>query len=144
MLERVLSNIPSPNGLVLSTDDSHLFVAVTRSNAIWRAPFVLDGGVSKVGVFLNLSGGSGPDGLAIDLEGGLVVAQPGLGILRFDVRGVLTHFVELPPGTSSSNIAFERHDSSRMIIVDSATGKVYAVDMPFGGRGAQEKAGMPY
>lgn len=42
---------------------------------------MLDGGVSKVGVFLNLSGGGGPDGLAVDVEGGLIVAQPGLGVL---------------------------------------------------------------
>ncbi|KAL1903041.1 hypothetical protein Sste5346_000954 [Sporothrix stenoceras] len=95
-IERVLSDIPSPNGLVLANDASKLFVAVTRSNTIWRAPFVPDGGVSKVGVFLNLSGGGGPDGLAMDLEGGLVVAQPGLGVLRFDDSGVLTNFIQLP------------------------------------------------
>ncbi|OAA56730.1 Six-bladed beta-propeller, TolB-like protein [Niveomyces insectorum RCEF 264] len=76
--ERVLSNMPSPNGLVLAADGSRLFFAVTRSNAIWRAPFVPDGGVSKVGVFLNLSGGGGPDGVAVDAEGGLIVAQPGI------------------------------------------------------------------
>ncbi|KAJ5686161.1 lactonase drp35 [Penicillium majusculum] len=81
IVERVLSNIPSPNGLVLTTDATRLFVAVTRTNAIWRAPFVLDGGVSKVGVFLNLSGGGGPDGLAVDVEGGLIVAQPGFHLV---------------------------------------------------------------
>ena len=132
-LERVLSNIPSPNGLVLSTDATRLFVAVTRANAIWRAPFVLDGGVSKVGVFLNLSGGGGPDGIAVDVKEGLIVAQPGLGVLRFDSRGVLTHFAELPRDSSPSNIAFERNRSCRMYITDSAGGNIYVVDMPFCG-----------
>lgn len=133
MLERVLSNIPSPNGLVLSADATRLFVAVTRANAIWRAPFVLDGGVSKVGVYLSLSGGGGPDGIAIDADDGLIVAQPGLGVLRFDYRGVLTHFIDLPHGSSASNIAFERHDSRRMFITDSSSGKIFVVDMPFAG-----------
>ncbi|CAK7243613.1 MAG: hypothetical protein STHCBS139747_005139 [Sporothrix thermara] len=137
-IERVLSNIPSPNGLVLSPDASRLFVAVTRSNTIWRAPFVPDGGVSKVGVFLNLSGGGGPDGLAVDVEGGLIVAQPGLGVLRFDVSGILTHFVQLPKGSSISNIAFEHHESQRLWMTDSATGAIFTVDMPFSGYGAQE------
>ncbi|KAF4764623.1 hypothetical protein HAV15_001156 [Penicillium sp. str.  len=69
IVERVLSNIPSPNGFVLTTDATRL------------APFVLDGGVSKVGVFLNLSGGGGPGGLAVDVEGGLIVAQPGFHLV---------------------------------------------------------------
>jgi gluconolactonase len=138
ILERIVSNIPSPNGLVLSADGKCLFIAVTRSNTIWRAPFVLDGGFSKVGVFLNLSGGGGPDGITVDVEGGLIVAQPGLGVLRFDTRGMLTHFVELPPGSSPSNIAFESHESSRMVITDSASGKIYVTDMPFAGYGSQE------
>lgn len=132
-LERVLEHIPSPNGLVLSADASRLFVAVTRANAIWRAPFVQDGGVSKVGVYLNLSGGGGPDGITTDADEGLIVAQPGLGVLRFDSRGVLTHFIELPRGSSPSNIAFERHGSCRMVITESAGGHIFVVNMPFPG-----------
>jgi gluconolactonase len=132
-LERVLNNIPSPNGLVLSPDESRLFVAVTRANAIWRLPFVADGGVSKVGVFLNLSGGGGPDGLAVDVEGGLIVAQPGLGVLRFDDAGMLTHFIETPEGTSASNIAFGGPDNTNLFITDSAAGRILSVPMPIAG-----------
>jgi gluconolactonase len=133
ILERVLSNIPSPNGLVLSTEATRLFVAVTRANAIWRVPFVLDGGVSKVGVFLNLSGGGGPDGLAIDVEGGLIIAQPGLGVLRFNAAGDLTHFVQLPRESSPSNVAFDPLQRHRMVITDSANGIIYEVIMPVAG-----------
>lgn len=137
ILERVLPHIPSPNGLVLRVDGRCLYVAVTRSNAVWRVPFMLDGGVSKVGVFLNLSGGGGPDGLAMNSEGGLVVVQPGIAILRFDARGVLTPFVELSTDTYSSNIAFESYHT-RMVIVDSANGKIYTVIMPFPIHGSRE------
>lgn len=132
-LERVLGNIPSPNGLAFAPDYSRLFVAVTRANAIWRLPFLKDGGTSKVGVFLNLSGGGGPDGLTVDSAGGLVVAQPGLGVLRFDIAGRLTHFVEVPDGASASNIVFGKADTTTLYITDSTMSRILAVEMPFPG-----------
>ena len=132
-LERVLGNIPSPNGLAFSLDHSRLFVAVTRANAIWRLPFLGDGGISKVGVFLNLSGGGGPDGMGVDSAGGLVVAQPGLGVLRFDIAGRLTHFVDVPDGASASNVTFGKTDPKTLYITDSATCRILGVDMPFPG-----------
>ncbi len=92
-----------------------------------------DGGVSKVGVFVNLSGGGGPDGLALDTDGGLIVAQPGLGILRFSSRGLLTHFVEVPEGSSASNIAFVAPDSREMVVTDSANSRILKLEMPYGG-----------
>jgi len=50
-------------GLALSPDEKLLYVAVTRANQVWRLPLHPDGTTSKVGVFLNLSGGlAGPDG----------------------------------------------------------------------------------
>ena len=52
-----------------------LYVAVTRANAIWRVPLTRDGHVTKVGTFIQMSGGGGPDGLAIDEEGNLAVAH---------------------------------------------------------------------
>jgi len=52
---------------------------VTRANQIWRLPLHPDGTTSKVGAFITLSGGGGPDGMAIDEDGGLAVAHVGLG-----------------------------------------------------------------
>jgi sugar lactone lactonase YvrE len=64
-LERLLDNIPSPNGLVLSLDESTIYLNVTRDNAVWRVPLLPDGSAFKVGAFIRLSGGGGPDGLAV-------------------------------------------------------------------------------
>ena len=63
-LDYLLANVPSPNGIVLDVAERVLFVAATRGNEGWRVPLQADGGVSKVGRFLTLSGTSGPDGLA--------------------------------------------------------------------------------
>ena len=49
VLNCLLDKTPSPNGLVLLKDESALYLAVTRANAVWRIPFMLDGGISKVG-----------------------------------------------------------------------------------------------
>jgi gluconolactonase len=73
----LLDNIPSPNGLVMNRDESALFVAVTRGNCVWRVPFLRNGDVAKVGVYLQLSGGGGPD-VALD-EHGRLRSHVGLG-----------------------------------------------------------------
>src|SRR5262245_27057796 len=57
-LECLISNGVSPNGLVLDLHEQCLYVAMTRDNAIWRAPLPAAGGVSKVGRFCTMFGTS--------------------------------------------------------------------------------------
>ncbi|HYG53987.1 MAG TPA: SMP-30/gluconolactonase/LRE family protein, partial [Burkholderiales bacterium] len=68
------NRIASPNGLVL--DKNILYVAATRANAVLRLPLAPAGTVACMGVYLQLSGGRGPDGMAMDEAGGLAVAHP--------------------------------------------------------------------
>lgn len=132
-LDMLLSNVPSPNGIVITPDQRQMFVAATRSNAVWRVPLV-DGRPTKVGTFLQLSGGlAGPDGLALDCEGGLVVCQVGIGLLRFDAQGALTHFVPSPPGAIWTNIAFGGERNDMLHVVDSSQGLIHVVAMPAAG-----------
>ena len=84
-LEVLLFDIPSPNGLVLNLDETALYVAVARANAVWRVPQTPDGGVTKVGLWLQLSGDlAGPDDLTLDEMGDVIVAHPGTGVWRTD------------------------------------------------------------
>ncbi len=53
-LDLLLSNVPSPNGIVLSPDERFLFVAATRGNCVWRMPLLADGSVSKTGAVLHV------------------------------------------------------------------------------------------
>src|SRR5690349_8904756 len=78
-LDCLLANGPSPNGLALSPDEEVLFVAMTRDNAIWRLPLLADGSTAKVGRFASFHGTSGPDGMAMDAAGNLLVAHASLG-----------------------------------------------------------------
>jgi gluconolactonase len=128
----LVNTIPSPNGIVLDLHERALYVAVTRGNAVWRVPLMIDGGVSKVGLAIQLSGGlGGPDGIALDAEGGLVVAHIGLGVWRFDHLGRPTHFIAPPVGHFVTNVAFK---GKQLFMTESETGHILVADMPYPGK----------
>ncbi len=128
----LVNTIPSPNGIVLDLHERVVYVGVTRANAVWRIPLMIDGGVSKVGLAIQLSGGlGGPDGIALDAQGGLVVAHIGLGVWRFDHLGRPTHFIEPPVGHFVTNIAFK---GKQLFMTESETGHILVADMPYAGK----------
>lgn len=134
-LDCLIATVPSPNGIVLNPAETQVYVAVTRANAVWRLPLMRDGGVSKAGLWLQLSGGvAGPDGLALDAEGGLVVCHPGIGVWRFDARGRPTHLIPLADDQFGSNAAFGGPDRRTVYITDSATGSILCCELPVAGR----------
>lgn len=125
----LLDNVPSPNGLVVDASGSTVFVAVTRDNAVWRAPVMADGSVTKVGRFVQLSGGVGPDGLALDAEGRLLVAHLGVGVVwLFDARGVPIGYLYPPSGSSPTNVTFVP-GTAQVIVTESETGCLLTADL---------------
>lgn len=138
-LEMLLSNVPSPNGIVLSPDERFLFVAATRGNCVWRMPLLADGSVSKAGQFFTSYGPSGPDGLAVDESGRLLVANPGLAYVwvlnsRAEPETVLTG----PPGASITNLAFGGPRRTTLYCTDSTHGKVLRAEMEVPGARVHE------
>lgn len=133
-LDQLLNNVPSPNGIVLSPDERFLFVAATRGNSVWRMPLLSDGSVSKVGQFFTSYGPSGPDGLAMDVSGRLLVANPGLAYVW-----VLSHWAEPeeiltgPKGASLTNMAFGGKDRKTLYCTDSTNGNILMADMSVAG-----------
>jgi gluconolactonase len=134
-LELVADKIPSPNGLVLNAQETILYLAVTRANAVWRLPLLPDGTVSRAGVFIQLSGGRGPDGLAIDERDGLAVAHPDMGaVWVFNHRGEPLYRIQSPRSDLVTNVAYGGPDRKTLYIVDSAAGCILAADLPTPGR----------
>ena len=132
-LDLVIGGIPSPNGVALDRDGKFIFVAVTRANQVWRGPLLADGSVSKVGAFRTFFGASGPDGMAVDVENGLVVAHASLGgALLVNARGEVTHFVRSPPGSIVTNIAY-RPGTSTLVMTESESGSILEADLPAAG-----------
>ncbi len=131
----LLDTVPSPNGLVLDHDERVLFVAATRDNAVWRAPLDADRtSVSKVGRFVSLFGTSGPDGLALDGAGRLLVAHASLGsVFVFAPNGELVARLRSTAGTTCTNLALRadpRTGGTRVHITESGTGTVLVADLP--------------
>ncbi|OZI16586.1 SMP-30/gluconolactonase/LRE family protein [Bordetella genomosp. 7] len=132
-LDLLLSNGPSPNGIALDPSGHVLYVAMTRANAVWRAPVLADGSLSKVGAFRTFFGTSGPDGLAVDQDGRLVVAHASLGgAFVLNPRGEVTHFVRSPAGGTVTNVAF-RPGTSTLVMTESQTGTVLTATLPAAG-----------
>jgi gluconolactonase len=132
VLQQVTDRIPSPNGLVLDKSEKTLYLAVTRANAVWRLPFAPDGTVVRMGVHLQLSGGRGPDGMALDEAGGLAVAHPDMGaVWLFNHRGEPTYRVQSCRSDVVTNVAFK---GDELYITDSGAGCVLRAKVPVAGR----------
>lgn len=124
-LDLLLGNIPSPNGVALSPDQKVLYLAVTRGNCVWRVPLLPDGSVAKVSQFFTSYGPSGPDGLAVDATGRLLVANPGLGyVWVLNARAEPELVLRGPAGASITNLAFGGTDSRTLYVTDSSNGTV--------------------
>lgn len=142
-LDLLLDNVPSPNGVALSPDGRVLYLAVTRGNCVWRVPLMADGSVSKVSQFFTSYGPSGPDGLAVDTEGNLLVCNPGLGYVW-----LLNHRAEpitvwrSPKGMSTTNIAFGGPDRRTVFCTESVSGSILTASAPNAGLPLSRLQGM--
>jgi gluconolactonase len=131
----LIDKVPSPNGLVLSKDEKTLFLAVTRANQVWRVPLHPDGSTSKVGAFITMSGGSGPDGMALADDGSLVVCHVGLGsVWVFDRLGEPRQRLVSCEELSVTNVAFGGAGNSTLFITESDSGTILTADAGIAGR----------
>lgn len=130
ILTCLIDTVPSPNGLVLDLEEHVLYLAVTRANAVWRLPLSPSGRVNKAGLFLQFSGGrSGPDGLALTAQNGVVVCQTGMGLVWIhDALGRPIAVVRSPRGLGTTNCAFGGPELRSLFITESDTGTILKVD----------------
>lgn len=127
----LVDTIPSPNGIVVDPEESFLLVAVTRANQVWRIPLPQSGITTKVGVFVNLHGGpGGPDGLALDCDGNLLICHTGFGsVWRVSpVAEPLDRIVSCA-GVGTTNLAFGGPDNRSLFITESRTGSILRVEL---------------
>lgn len=134
-LDCLLDCIPSPNGLVMDLDEHALYVAATRANAIWKVPLLRNGQVGKVGTFIQMSGGGGPDGLALDARGGLCIAHVGLGtVWCMDALGQPALRIQSPEGLHATNVAFGGPGGRTLYITESSSACILRVDLDVAGK----------
>jgi gluconolactonase len=129
-LDALIINAPSPNGLVLSVDEKFLYVAMTRGNCVWRMPLFPDGSIGKAGQFFTSYGPSGPDGMAMDEAGRLIVCNPGLGwAWVLNARAEPVEVLRSIAGASLTNVAFGRLDRRIAYFTESVSGTILCAEM---------------
>jgi len=134
-LDCLVANVPSPNGLVMDPKETMLYVAVTRANAAWRVPIRPDGSVHRVGLFCQLIGGWGPDGMAVDAEGNVLMAHAGgAAVWVWSPEGLpLYRVVACDGGKLTTNMAYGGKDNRSLFITNSFSNNVLVAEMPYPG-----------
>lgn len=134
--ELLLANVPYPNGIVLNLEETHILVAATRANAVWRLASSLDPKRQMAGTFIQLSGGlAGPDGLALDEEGNLAVVHAQFGsVWLFDRWGEPLLRVRSKTGRALTNLAYGGPDRCTLFILEADTGSILTARMPVPGK----------
>ncbi len=129
----LLDNVPSPNGLVMNRDETAIYRRRDARQRVWRVPLLRAGGVGKVGMFIQLSGGGGPDGLALDDEGRLLIAHFGIGcVWVLSAHGEPVYRINSCGSAHITNLAFGGADGRTLHITDSGAGAILAarLDVP--------------
>jgi gluconolactonase len=131
-LQCLIDNVPSPNGLVFNVRETALFLAVTRTSAVWRIPLPEAGTqtgawstnpIGAVSQFTQLYT-PGPDGLALDEEGNLVIAHPTAGLVW-----VISKF-----GVPLFQIKSCCKEMTTLFIVESKSASILTVSLPVSGK----------
>jgi len=112
-----------PNGLVLSPDESILYVADTSAGVM---AFDVDAAGSLSSERTFVAEVPSADGMAIDAAGNLFVAAED-GVRVYSTRGDLWGTIETPNGNSPANCAFGGADARRLYI--TARDTLYAVTL---------------
>ncbi len=136
-LDCLIDTCPSPNGLVFNPEETSLYVAMTRGNAIWRLPLTIDDATTKVGIFTQLAGGvSGADGLAIDVDGRLAVCDAGNGcVWVFSKWGEPVYRIRsCTGGRTMTNLAYGGPDNKSLFMTESDTGHILRAELDVAGR----------
>ncbi|HSV78593.1 MAG TPA: SMP-30/gluconolactonase/LRE family protein [Ramlibacter sp.] len=135
-LDLLCGDLAGPNGLVLNKQETVLHVAVTHTNCVIRIPLRPHyGGIGRVGMFIRLSGSpAGPDGMAIDQNGNIVVVHAGFGtVWVFSPFGEPLWRINSCAGIRTTNVAFGGPEGRTLFITEAEQGVILKVDLPVPG-----------
>ena len=127
-LARIDTGLQFPNGIIVSPDDSRLYVAASGTNNILRYKLNADGSFGPKEIFHqfhNPKGKGEPDGMAWDERGNLYVAHWGSWSVRvLNPKGEQIRKIDVP-GEHVTNVCFGGPDGKTLYITEVETGAVY-------------------
>ncbi len=136
-LHRIDGGMGFPNGIVLR--DEQLYVAETLRSCVWIYDIVAPGEATNRRLFCRQPHVPdvpvcGPDGMAFDTEGNLLVAHYGSGfVFVYDRQGVAVDRI-VCGGVAPTNVCFGGIDHSTLFITVDDTDEMVAVDWGVAGQ----------
>lgn len=135
MIRTAATGLATPNGLGLSPDGKTAYVAETQTGNIWRLAVTGAGEFGEKELLYSIAGQGGFDGLAIDGNGNVCVAQLGAsGILVVSPEGEKVGFVPVPDNDLFvTRICFGGEDMRDAWICSAGRGRLYKMRWPHPG-----------
>jgi sugar lactone lactonase YvrE len=141
----VAQDLSFPNGIVITPDGKTLIVGETTAHRLTAFDLQPDGSLTNRREYAQLPGDVHPDGIALDAEGAVWLANPeGQGVLRVLAGGEIVERVELdtegyavllggPQRRHLFICASDSHDPAEIARKPSATLRVVEVEVPGAG-----------
>jgi sugar lactone lactonase YvrE len=118
----VATGLAVPNGLAFLPDGSTLVVSETMGSRILALPTEADGSLGAPSVFADLGEHRHPDGLCVDVEGGVWVGCYDTGeFLRVVAGGAVTHRVAIDRGWAIAPALGGPDGRTLYLVVDETT-----------------------
>ena len=141
---QVGDDVMFPNGMVISPDGKHLIVGETFAQRLSVFDIDAGGGLSHHGIFAQVDG-CNPDGIALDAEGAVWVADPvGLRVLRVFEGGRVDREIPLGPrgayacalgGPGRRTLFILTNTSSGPAMASKRDGRIEAIEVDVPGAG---------
>ena len=129
--ELLLDGIAHPNGIAVDRQARRVYVAAMRANDIVCADLQPGFGATRVRNFVRLSGGLGPDGLALDPDGRLAVAHFQFGcVWLYDSKGEPVGRIRLERGSLPTSVTFGGPDHHVLYVAEAGTGTIQIAELP--------------
>ncbi len=127
---KLVENMKAPNGVILSKDESTLFVAAMGEQRVVRYPILEPGRIGEGRTFYEFDPGSeerhGGDGMTIDVNGNFYFAQfRGRSVHAVSPHGELLGVI--PFETNTTNCVFGGKDGRTLYVTSG--GSIYALRM---------------
>lgn len=126
---RLVSDMKKPNGIILSIDNTKLFIGDSESTVIRMYPISSPGVIGERVNFASLQNSSGSDGVALDEKENLYVACFNKAVQIFDKTGKYISSIAVPEGPT--NCDFGGSDLKTLLI--TAQKNVYSIQLNYKG-----------
>ncbi|MFB0521758.1 MAG: SMP-30/gluconolactonase/LRE family protein [Desulfatiglandales bacterium] len=132
---QLFNNLAFPNGINLSADEKILYIGECNKNRILKCDLTEDGLLAGSYVMTQFTGGNGPDGMSLDVEGNIYQAHfDSAGVYVVSPMGKVLDFISVPEGTGTTYAIFGGPENKTLYITESWKNIIYKVEVAYPGQ----------